>query len=41
MNRHTYKITREIIKTTVKEQTPFKKKKKITIENNQYVFLIY
>ena len=35
MKGHTYKRTREIIKTTVKEQTPFlKKKKKITIENN-------
>ena len=34
MKGHTYKRTREIIKTTVKEQTPFLKKKKITIENN-------
>ena len=31
MKGHTYKRTREIIKTTVKEQTPFflKKKKKL------------
>ena len=28
MKGHTYKRTREIIKTTVKEQTPFLKKKK-------------
>ena len=28
MKGHTYKRTREIIKTTVKEQTPFFKKKK-------------
>ena len=34
MKGRTYKRTREIIKTTVKEQTPFFKNKKITIENN-------
>ena len=35
MKGHTYKRKREIIKKTVKKQTPFlKKKKKITIENN-------